>query len=112
MFMDAPLRNERQLSHSSQASNSGVIFWQLMVFASMRAQVVLPTPRGPQNKNAWASWLFFIAFFSVPVTWFWPTTRSEEHTSELQSLMRISYAVSCLKKKITEKTKKSQVNRS
>src|SRR3546814_3692142 len=26
--------------------------------------------------------------------------RSEEHTSELQSLMRISYAVSCLKKKI------------
>src|SRR3546814_5496577 len=30
-----------------------------------------------------------------------PGTRSEEHTSELQSLMRISYAVFCLKKKIT-----------
>src|SRR3546814_6503334 len=29
------------------------------------------------------------------------TTRSEEHTSELQSLMRISYAVFCLKKKNT-----------
>src|SRR3546814_9683452 len=28
-----------------------------------------------------------------------PTTRSEEHTSELQSLMRISYAVFCLKTK-------------
>src|SRR3546814_5202079 len=28
------------------------------------------------------------------------TDRSEEHTSELQSLMRISYAVFCLKKKI------------
>src|SRR3546814_4359887 len=28
-----------------------------------------------------------------------PGTRSEEHTSELQSLMRISYAVFCLKKK-------------
>src|SRR3546814_5009208 len=28
-------------------------------------------------------------------------TRSEEHTSELQSLMRTSYAVFCLKKKIT-----------
>src|SRR3546814_2451747 len=28
--------------------------------------------------------------------------RSEEHTSELQSLMRISYAVFCLKKKINE----------
>src|SRR3546814_9173355 len=30
-------------------------------------------------------------------------TRSEEHTSELQSLMRISYAVFCLKKKNTQK---------
>src|SRR3546814_2930414 len=30
-----------------------------------------------------------------------PAPRSEEHTSELQSLMRISYAVFCLKKKNT-----------
>src|SRR3546814_5956930 len=30
-----------------------------------------------------------------------PRRRSEEHTSELQSLMRISYAVFCLKKKNT-----------
>src|SRR3546814_7065009 len=30
-------------------------------------------------------------------------SRSEEHTSELQSLMRISYAVFCLKKKKTKK---------
>src|SRR3546814_2672612 len=33
-----------------------------------------------------------------------PGTRSEEHTSELQSLMRISYAVFCLKKKKTTNT--------
>src|SRR3546814_1671121 len=32
------------------------------------------------------------------------TNRSEEHTSELQSLMRISYAVFCLKKKKNTKT--------
>src|SRR3546814_3277766 len=31
------------------------------------------------------------------------TRRSEEHTSELQSLMRISYAVFCLKKKTSNK---------
>src|SRR3546814_343096 len=31
--------------------------------------------------------------------WKWLLVRSEEHTSELQSLMRISYAVFCLKKK-------------
>src|SRR3546814_5739732 len=35
--------------------------------------------------------------------------RSEEHTSELQSLMRISYAVFCLKKK--KKHKKSHLNK-
>src|SRR3546814_8495971 len=33
-----------------------------------------------------------------------PVSRSEEHTSELQSLMRISYAVFCLKKKKNTKT--------
>src|SRR3546814_8495672 len=32
--------------------------------------------------------------------------RSEEHTSELQSLMRISYAVFCLKKKTKTRSKK------
>src|SRR3546814_7158740 len=35
-------------------------------------------------------------------------TRSEEHTSELRSLMRISYAVFCLKKKT--KTQQTQKN--
>src|SRR3546814_9399308 len=39
-------------------------------------------------------------------TWSAPIkkARSEEHTSELQSLMRISYAVFCLKKKKNKKT--------
>src|SRR3546814_5980785 len=35
---------------------------------------------------------------------YWLQARSEEHTSELQSLMRISYAVFCLKKKTNTKT--------
>src|SRR3546814_2254969 len=39
---------------------------------------------------------FFRIFFSIMLPMF---LRSEEHTSELQSLMRISYAVFCLKKK-------------
>src|SRR3546814_9453588 len=34
--------------------------------------------------------------------------RSEEHTSELQSLMRISYAVFCLKKKKKQTTKSAR----
>src|SRR3546814_3862057 len=35
--------------------------------------------------------------------------RSEEHTSELQSLMRISYAVCCLKKKTTDNQHMSEL---
>src|SRR3546814_1783575 len=38
-----------------------------------------------------------------------PPVRSEEHTSELQSLMRISYAVFCLKKKNNTPPKNSVV---
>src|SRR3546814_3421408 len=37
-------------------------------------------------------------------------SRSEEHTSELQSLMRISYAVFCLKKKKMTKNKTDSKN--
>src|SRR3546814_10249833 len=36
--------------------------------------------------------------------------RSEEHTSELQSLMRISYAVFCLKKKTKKRKQKCHIN--
>src|SRR3546814_3687312 len=44
-----------------------------------------------------ATW-FLRAFGHGVLAWLW-LDRSEEHTSELQSLMRISYAVFCLKKK-------------
>src|SRR3546814_9823917 len=44
-------------------------------------------------------------FFPVHIAHDQRQVRSEEHTSELQSLMRISYAVFCLKKK---KTKRNQ----
>src|SRR3546814_5656357 len=40
--------------------------------------------------------VFYVFFEGVLIPMF---LRSEEHTSELQSLMRISYAVFCLKKK-------------
>src|SRR3546814_2569980 len=38
-----------------------------------------------------------------------PKIRSEEHTSELQSLMRISYAVFCLKKKTKKQNTQENV---
>src|SRR3546814_4675273 len=42
---------------------------------------------------------YTIGFLNTPNLITIPIERSEEHTSELQSLMRISYAVFCLKKK-------------
>src|SRR3546814_6918224 len=57
-------------------------------------------PQGPASSA-----LALASLASLP--WRWrcrSTSRSEEHTSELQSLMRISYAVFCLKKK--KKTRK------
>src|SRR3546814_9175812 len=47
-------------------------------------------------------WLLFLPGWGFSS----PETRSEEHTSELQSLMRISYAVFCLKKKNKNRKKK------
>src|SRR3546814_1101424 len=41
----------------------------------------------------------------------WSRERSEEHTSELQSLMRISYAVFCLKKKNNKNENKAKYTR-
>src|SRR3546814_6057557 len=64
------------------------------------------SPRTPTPASSW--WRVW-ATTAPPSTasrilgargeWGHPSRRSEEHTSELQSLMRISYAVFCLKKK-------------
>src|SRR3546814_6513011 len=53
------------------------------------------------RKDNHATNLFQRSAWRLPVGWhrFRPFPRSEEHTSELQSLMRISSAVFCFKKK-------------
>src|SRR3546814_3631862 len=55
------------------------------------------TTRTPKSSAAWPSTSWPATATTTPRTT--PSCRSEEHTSELQSLMRISYAVFCLKKK-------------
>src|SRR3546814_10002976 len=54
---------------------------------------------GRRRKSAWVAASSRTALRSVRPTASGARPRSEEHTSELQSLMRISYAVFCLKKK-------------
>src|SRR3546814_4981580 len=57
--------------------------------------------RDPAKLTLAGNWLG--RDFVLPLPGGQGTARSEEHTSELQSLMRISYAVFCLKKKTTTK---------
>src|SRR3546814_6519463 len=66
--------------------------------------------RDARHERA-ASWWGEAALDPETVDAQWASgTRSEEHTSELQSLMRISYAVFCLKKKNKQKTSKPYDN--
>src|SRR3546814_5151739 len=55
------------------------------------------------ESDVWPTWRMWLARAGVgnvdPKEGYHFQQRSEEHTSELQSLMRISYAVFCLKKK-------------
>src|SRR3546814_3367175 len=67
-------------------------------FGDGHSATVFPSKRGPDAD-------IFSSSAHRKVQWS-TTTRSEEHTSELQSLMRISYAVFCLKKKNNNTTTK------
>src|SRR3546814_8349691 len=65
----------------------------ISMFSAMSGAILFP-----------ASFLIGAQWGLVGMAWAW-LVRSEEHTSELQSLMRISYAVFCLKKKTENKIK-------
>src|SRR3546814_4511449 len=89
------------------------VFWMQKLRGSARRPVELPSLSAQDEKLHWlrqpmqSAWSLRITVFSSGVTntsvlsgvFKASTKRSEEHTSELQSLMRISYAVFCLKKK-------------
>src|SRR3546814_6286341 len=62
------------------------------------------SPGAPSSRAGMAASPEIDPIMYAPVTYKSTASRSEEHTSELQSLMRISYAVFCLKKKKNEKT--------
>ncbi len=68
--MDCPFAMVVQLSHSLHGSaDFSFLFLQLSDFARSRAEVVFPTPRGPQNKKAAASEPEIISWVSVCETW-------------------------------------------
>src|SRR3546814_5253481 len=86
-----PVRGRGGETHSPKPPLEGEGFrpWAESMLPALGSAVVggvAPTYGGSGASEAWLQ-------------------RSEEHTSELQSLMRISYAVFCLKKKKIKETK-------
>src|SRR3546814_7437065 len=95
-------------SHTSMALST----IPLAIIATISVSIVIckplshAVPIGCATAIAPGTHVGRIAASAIPIAS--PIARSEEHTSELQSLMRISYAVFCLKKKNqTEKAKHS-----
>src|SRR3546814_2292499 len=82
----AAVADQLDRPYVEMARLKGVPFSRIVLFH------VMPNAVGPV-VNAMALSLSYLMGGAIVVE------RSEEHTSELQSLMRISYAVFCLKKK-------------
>src|SRR3546814_142370 len=78
-FACSSQRGEHSLEDMGKLTNSEV------------DRILQGSPMGQDEANA--------IIMAARAHWFADEPRSEEHTSELQSLMRISYAVFCLKKK-------------
>src|SRR3546814_5943443 len=75
----------------------------VLPFPSIALPAIRQSPCQASNDNE--------VFLSYPCFCGASLKRSEEHTSELQSLMRISYAVFCLKTKTKQKTQNTETLR-
>src|SRR3546814_5152769 len=94
----------RSGDNSRPARNAPTIptttFSKMPCWALVRMMILASQPKMPPTIITRMRFIVRAPFFRRDdVGWSSPTVRSEEHTSELQSLMRISYAVFCLKKK-------------
>src|SRR3546814_15019765 len=79
-----------------RSTRTDTLFPYTTLFRSKRIALVGPSGSGKSTVINLLSRNYDVMSGSVMLN-----DRSEEHTSELQSLMRISYAVFCLKKKKT-----------
>src|SRR3546814_7671981 len=93
------------LDGQSRREKMNGLGYQLLcgVCAFAFAQPALAQDSGPDQAAAERSASGSVSTSDIVVTALRRSERSEEHTSELQSLMRISYAVFCLKKKTEQK---------
>src|SRR3546814_5390850 len=102
LFRSAALRVTKYLLLGTVMGTAAVLSFPSNAQEPDRGQTVLERPRPDFDPKGLPVGGFRI-FPQVTVQESYD--RSEEHTSELQSLMRISYAVFCLKKKKNKKKK-------
>src|SRR3546814_4900955 len=79
-----------------RSTRTDTLFPYTTLFRSAR---IASLPNGPSSPSSASLAEPLMIGVSSPGKSYLDSSRSEEHTSELQSLMRISYAVFCLKKK-------------
>src|SRR3546814_8311878 len=91
-------RGERQLRRRGRAVKAGR-------FSIARLGAILVKEFIQMRRDR----LTFAMLVGIPLMQLMLFGRSEEHTSELQSLMRISYAVFCLKKKKPQNTRNTTI---
>src|SRR3546814_10564116 len=103
----APARGGRHRGtalHRSRTCSSGAAQGMAIMMAVNRCGlltvVAVALALTALTSLSWPTVVVYNPSDSAPRGWY----RSEEHTSELQSLMRISYAVFCLKKKKPQTT--------
>src|SRR3546814_8974922 len=89
-------RNSGIYLYNARNSEAGSFnYWE-------RAQSIYKTYQSLTLRARALQLRFNLALVVVSLMLVWLAVRSEEHTSELQSLMRSSYDVFCLKKKNTQ----------
>src|SRR3546814_8466067 len=100
------LASQYALPHMLEAGKGSIIFTSSSIsLGGDLAQFSYGSSKAAMN---WFVKAFAVNFGKKGIRCNGILPRSEEHTSELQSLMRISYAVFCLKKKTNKHTKPQQ----
>src|SRR3546814_2830488 len=97
------LRRRHKIQAEVNAASMNDIMFFLMLFFLIASLVINPNVIRVQNPRSESGETFSKETVNITLTedlqlYLDKIPRSEEHTSELQSLMRISYAVFCLKK--------------
>src|SRR3546814_6727148 len=89
-FQTVPRGSARQLDQAVAAAKAAQPAWAGLPIEERRGKLLVLADAALGRMN--------VAIAQKPISAISAPFRSEEHTSELQSLMRISYAVFCLKK--------------